>query len=143
MLRDCHVVVAFSRQPSVADFVKTILEEAGYEAIACWSTVDDLERAVSDSNPCAIVYEVGFPLDAELEQLREVRVRRGLAGIPLVIATPAPAALYQHCGIARALEIFTRPSKRDVDAALQNACAFTVSQGSTPAAPSNLHVVTD
>jgi len=119
MLRDCHVVVAFSRQPSVADFVKTILEDAGYKAIACWSTVDDLERAVSECNPGAIVYEVGFPLGAELEQLRQVRLRRGLAGLPIVIATPAPAALYQRCGIARALEIFTRPSKLAVETALQ------------------------
>ena len=36
MLRDRHVLIAFSRQPSVADFMKQILEEAGYAAIASW-----------------------------------------------------------------------------------------------------------
>ena len=123
MLRDRHVVIAFSRQPSVADFMKQILEEAGYAAIASWSTLDDLERAVSDHCPAAVVYEVGFPLAAEWERFCEARCRPTLAHVPLVIATPAPPDLYQRIGISQALDVFTRPSRHAVEAALQTAVA--------------------
>jgi hypothetical protein len=122
VVHDRHVLIAFSRQPSVADFIKRILEDAGYAAIACWSTLDDLERAVLDHRPAALVYEVGFPLAAEWDRFRELGVRPTLADIPLVIATAAPRDLYQRLGIPRALDVFTRPSRHDVDAALQAAC---------------------
>ena len=81
----------------------------------------DLERAVGAHNPAAIVYEIAFPLGAELQRFREVRLRRTLARIPIVIATPAPADLYRRCGIDRALEVFTRPSRSEVEVALQAA----------------------
>lgn len=121
MLRESRVLIAFSRQPSVADFMKRILEDAGYEAIACFTTVEDLERAVSAHNPAAIVYEIAFPLVDELRRFREVRLRRTLARIPIVIATPAPADLYRRWDIDRALEMFTRPSRSEVDVALHAA----------------------
>jgi len=121
MLSDRQVLIAFSRQPSVADFMKGILEEAGYTAIASWSTLDDLERAVSDHRAAAVVYEVGFPLDAEWERLCEARRRPPLADLPLVLATPAHPDLYQRVGISQALDVFTRPTKHQVEAALEAA----------------------
>ncbi len=121
MLRDRHVLIAFSRQPSVADFMKQILAEAGYTAIASWSTIDDLERAVSDHCPAAVVYEVGFPLAAEWERFCEARRRPTLAHVPLVLATPAHPDLYLRVGISQALDVFTRPTKHQVEAALEAA----------------------
>ena len=121
MLRDRHVLIAFSRQPSVADFMARFLEEAGYTAVACWSTLDDLERTVSDQCPAAIVYEVGFPIVEEWATFSEARRRPTLAHVPFVIATPAPPDQYRRCGISSALEVFTRPSRYDVEAALRRA----------------------
>jgi hypothetical protein len=118
MLRDRYVLIAFSRQPSVADFMARFLNEAGYAAIACWSTLDDLEGAVSTHCPAAIVYEVGFPLADEWEGFIEARRRPNLAHVPLVIATPAAPDQYRRFGISKPLAVFTRPSKCDVEAAL-------------------------
>lgn len=121
MFRDRHHLIAFSRQPSVADFMKRFLEDAGYSAIACWSTLEDLERVVSDTQPAAIVYEVAFPLATEWERCCEARRRPTLVHIPLVIATPAPPDLYRHVGMPDALDVFTRPSKHEVEVALRSA----------------------
>jgi hypothetical protein len=121
MLRDRHVLIAFSRQPSVADFMARFLEAAGYAAIACWSTLDDLECAVASHSPAAIVYEVGFPLADEWERFDEARRRPNLAHVPLVLATAAPRGQYRRFDISEPLAIFTRPSKRDVEAALRAA----------------------
>ncbi len=121
MLRARSTVIAFSQQPSVAEFMRRILEDAGYDTIACWSTVDDLERVVDESDPAAVVYEVGLPFASELNRFHDVRRRPALAHIPFVIATPAPPDLCQRCGITGALDIFTRPTTRDVEAALHTA----------------------
>ncbi|HKR08223.1 MAG TPA: hypothetical protein VJS39_03460 [Gemmatimonadaceae bacterium] len=121
MLRDRHVLIAFSQQPSVADFMARFLEEAGYAAVACWSTLDDLESAVSAQSPAAVVYEVGFPLAEEWKRFGEARRRPTLAHVPLVIATPATPDQYRRFGISDALEVFTRPSRRAVEAALRGA----------------------
>jgi DNA-binding response OmpR family regulator len=123
MLRARSIVIAFSQQPSIAEFMRRILEDAGYEAIACWSTVDDLERIVDESDPASVVYEVGLPFASELNRFHDVRRRPALAHIPFVIATPAPSDLCQRCGITGALGIFTRPTTHDVDAALHSAGA--------------------
>jgi len=121
MLRDRHVLIAFSRQPSVADFMARFLGEAGYAAIACWSTLDDLEDAAAVHCPAAVIYEVGFPLANEWERFCEARRRPTLAHVPLVIATPASPDQYQRFGIPDALQVFTRPSRRAVEAALRGA----------------------
>jgi hypothetical protein len=47
MLRARRTVIAFSQQPSVAEFMRRILEDAGYDAIACWSTVDDPSESLT------------------------------------------------------------------------------------------------
>jgi CheY-like chemotaxis protein len=116
-------VIAFSQQPSVAEFIRRILEEAGYDAIACWSTVDDLERAVADRDPAAVVYEVGLPFASQLNLFHDARQRPSLANRSFVIATAAPQALCHRCGVTGALDIFTRPTAHDVAAALRSAVA--------------------
>jgi CheY-like chemotaxis protein len=123
MLRARSTVIAFSQQPSVAEFMRRILENTGYEAVACWSTVDDLEQVVDDCDPCAVVYEVGLPFASELNRFHDVRRRPALAHIPFVIATPAPPDLCRRFGITGALDIFTRPTTRDVEGALHSAVA--------------------
>ena len=123
MLRAQSAVIAFSQQPSVAEFMRRILADAGYNAIACWSTVDDLERAVDESNPAAVVYEVGLPFATELNRFQDIRRRPALAHRPFVIATAAPQDLCRRCGVTSALDIFSRPTPRDVDAALNSAVA--------------------
>lgn len=120
---DRQTLIAYSRQPSVADFIQRILADAGYEAVACWSTIEDLERAISECDPAAVVYEVGFPLESELKVFDDFRRRPGLVAIPFVIATPAPADLCDRLGVPDALDVFTKPTKGDVDAALQSAVA--------------------
>jgi CheY-like chemotaxis protein len=126
MLRAQRTLIAFSQQPSVAEFMRRILENAGYDAIACWSTVDDLERMVEEKNPAAIVYEVGLPFASELNRFHDIRRRPALADHPFVIATPASPDLCRRCGVTRALYILTRPATRDVDAALHNTVAALV-----------------
>jgi hypothetical protein len=121
VLHDRHVLIAFSRQPSVADFMARFLENAGYAAIACWSTLDDLERAVAVHCPAAVLYELGFPLADEWERFGEARGRPTLAHVPLVIATSALPDQYRRFGISEPLAVFTRPSKPDVEAALRAA----------------------
>ena len=122
-MRQCSAIVTYivSAGNPVADFMKGILEEAGYAAIASWSTVENLERAVSDHCPAAVLYEVGFPLAAEWERFCEARRRPTLAHVPFVLATPAHPDLYQRVGISEALDVFTRPTKHQVEAALEAA----------------------
>jgi DNA-binding response OmpR family regulator len=123
MLRAQSTVIAFSQQPSVAEFMRRILADAGYNAIACWSAVDDLERVVDESDPIAVVYEVGLPFASELNRFHDIRRRPAFAHRPFVVATAAPQDLCRRCGVTSALDIFLRPTTHDVDAALHSAVA--------------------
>ena len=123
MFRASCTVIAFSPQPSVAEFMKRFLEEAGYHAIACWSTVDDLERVVADNDPAAVVYEVGLPFASELNRFNDNRRRQALVHLRFVIATAAPLDLCHRYGITDALDIFSRPTIHDVHTALRTAIA--------------------
>ena len=114
-------MIAFSRQPSVADFMKGILEEAGYAAIACWSTLDDLERAVSDHCPAAVIYEVGFPLAAEWERFCEARRRPTLGPLAARARHARSPRPLPACRDFRGPRVFTRPTRHEVEAALEAA----------------------
>jgi DNA-binding response OmpR family regulator len=138
-------LIAFSQQPSVAEFMKRILEEAGYNTIACWSTVDDLERIVDENDPGAVVYEVGLPFASELNRFQDICRRPALAHKPFVIATPAPQALCHRFGLTGTLDIFTRPTTREVEAALDH--SWRVQQreirGAPPAAEHEAAIADD
>jgi CheY-like chemotaxis protein len=104
-------VVAFSRQPSVADFLKRVLEDAGFAATAVWSDLEDLEAAVKAQPPAAILCEIGFPLIDEWRRLADVLDRPSLHGVPIVVAAAANPDACRKAGVPVALDIFTRPSE--------------------------------
>jgi hypothetical protein len=65
--------------------MRRILEDVGYHAIACCSTVDDFERVVDDSDPVAVVYEVGLPSASELKRFHDIRRRPAFAHRPMMV----------------------------------------------------------
>jgi DNA-binding response OmpR family regulator len=102
-----YVVVTFSPQPSVADFLKRITDEAGFASQAA-STVDELERIVEDVMPDALVYEIGFPFSDNWHRLTQMRTRPMFQRLPVVITTADAQALYHRVGIP-AIELFRKP----------------------------------
>jgi DNA-binding response OmpR family regulator len=117
-------LIAFSPQPSVADFLKKILEKAGFSASACWATPDHLEAAVLQTPPDAVVCEVGFPFAQQWRALTDARRRPALRNVPFVIVTGEPEELFRRVGVRAALSIFSRPdNSADVRAAVEAAVA--------------------
>ena len=102
-----YAVVTFSPQPSVADFLKRIVESAGFASQSASST-DELEALVSTVMPDAIVYEVGFPFSDNWRELVSLQSRPAFRGVPVVITTPDAPELYRRVGVS-ALELFRRP----------------------------------
>jgi hypothetical protein len=133
------IVIGFSRQPSVADFLKRTLETAGFHAAAVWSTIEDLEIAISRLRPAAVVYEVGFPFDEHWKEFVSLKDRRSFNSTPMVVATAVPPETYRRVGATAVLEIFTRPSGRAVRDAVRsatlNARPATPTVDPSPAAP--------
>jgi CheY-like chemotaxis protein len=103
-----YAVVTFSRQPSVAYFLKGVLDCAGFTTIAASSSPQELEAAVERVHPDAIVYDVSFPFMENWDQLQELR-SRAIADIPVVITTSEARELYRRVGVSSAIEIFRRP----------------------------------
>src|SRR5262245_9961102 len=104
-----HVVVAFSPQPSLAYFLKGVLDCAGMAAIASPSTVDELESLAQRIRPDAIVYDVSYPFVENWNQLQQARTRTPLRDIPVVITTSEAQELFRRVGYAGAIELFARP----------------------------------
>jgi hypothetical protein len=102
-----YVVVTFSPQPSIADFLKRIVESAGFASLSA-SSHEELERIVRGVMPDAIVYEVAFPFAENWRQLGQLRCRPGFGHLPFVITTPDAPELYRRVGV-RGLELFRRP----------------------------------
>lgn len=104
-----YAVVTFSRQPSVAYFLKGVLDCAGFTTIAASSSAQDLEAAVERMHPDAIVYDVSFPFTENWRQLQELRGRTAIGNIPVVITTSEARELFRRVGVSSAIEIFRRP----------------------------------
>jgi CheY-like chemotaxis protein len=104
-----YVVLAFSPQPSLAYFLKGVLDCAGMTAIASSSSVDELERLAQRAKPDAIVYDVSYPFDDNWTQLQLARKRAALRDLPFVITTSEARELYRRVGYAGAIELFARP----------------------------------
>lgn len=102
-----YVVLTFSPQPSVADFLKRIVDQAGFDSRAT-STVDELHDAAAAVIPDAIIYEIGFPFTDNWRQLSELRTRAALQRVPIVITTPDAQELHRRLGVP-ALELFRKP----------------------------------
>jgi DNA-binding response OmpR family regulator len=104
-----YAIVTFSRQPSVAYFLKGVLDCAGFATIAASSSPGDLEAAVERMHPDAIVYDVSFPFTESWRQLQELRGRSTIGNIPVVITTSEARELFRQVGVSSAIEIFRRP----------------------------------
>jgi len=102
-----YVVVTFSPQPSIADFLKRIVDSAGFASLPS-STHEELESLVHDVMPDAIVYEVAFPFAENWRQLGQLRTRPEFGHVPFVITTPDAPELYRRVGV-KGLELFRRP----------------------------------
>lgn len=102
-----YVVLTFSPQPSVADFLRRIVDQAGFASRAT-STVDELHDAATAVVPDAIIYEIGFPFTDNWRQLSELRSRAALQRVPFVITTPDAPELYRRVGVP-AIELFRKP----------------------------------
>lgn len=101
------VVLTFSPQPSVADFLKRIVHEAGFASRAT-STIDELQDAATSVAPDAIVYEVGFPFLENWQQLARLRGQVAFRHVPFVITTGDAHELQKRVGVP-ALELFRKP----------------------------------
>jgi CheY-like chemotaxis protein len=103
-------VIAVSAQPSVATFLRNILEDAGFSAIAVSTgAASDLTAEVRARHPDAIVYDIGFPFRANWETLRRFQADQAFAQTPLVITTGDAPALSRQVGYDHAIELFCRP----------------------------------
>ena len=103
------VVVTFSPQPSVAYFLKGVLDCAGFAVVASSSNIDELDAAIQRTQPDAIVYDVSFPFVESWNQLQELRTRATAHDIPVVITTSEARELQRRIGVTAAVEIFRRP----------------------------------
>ncbi len=104
-----YVVVAFSPQPSLAYFMKGVLDCAGLTAIATSSNPDEIETLAEQSRPDAVIYDVSFPFVENWNRLQHLRSRPALSGIPFVITTSEPQELERRVGVSTAIELFSRP----------------------------------
>lgn len=104
-----QVVVTFSHQPSVAYFLKGVLDCAGFAVTAVSSNLDDLEEAVQRTRADAIVYDLSYPFQANWQALQQLRARAGLQETPVVITTSEAQGLHRALGVSAAVEIFKRP----------------------------------
>ena len=105
-----YVVVAFSPQPSLAYFLKGVLDCAGLHAIASSSSLEELETLAQGARPDAIVYDVSYPFAENWQQLQQARNRPALGGIPFIITTSEARELFRKVGCSTAIELFARPS---------------------------------
>lgn len=105
--RRASVVVTFSPQPSVAEFLRRIVEDAGFVSRAT-STFDELRDAAAFDPPDAIVYEIGFPFVENWRQFTRLRSDPTLRDIPVVITTADARELHRRTGV-HALEVFRKP----------------------------------
>lgn len=104
-----YAIITFSRQPSVAYFLKGVLDCAGFVTIVASSSPEDLEAAVERIRPDAIVYDVSFPFIENWRQLQELQGRPSIGTIPVVITTSEARELFRQVGVSSAIEIFRRP----------------------------------
>jgi DNA-binding response OmpR family regulator len=102
-----YAILTYSPQPSIADFLRRIVESAGFAAQAA-STRDELEQLAAVVVPDAIVYEIGFPFSENWHELGQLRNHSAFSGVPFVVTTPDAPELYRRVGVS-AMELFRRP----------------------------------
>jgi DNA-binding NarL/FixJ family response regulator len=105
-----YPAVAFSRQPSVAYFLKGVLDCAGFTVVAALSSPHELEAIVAQTKPKVIVYDVSYPFKESWDALQELRQMPAFSATPVVVTTSEAHALYRALGVSAAIEIFARPN---------------------------------
>lgn len=118
------LVVAFSPQPSLAYFMKGVLDCAGFQTMAATSSHEDLEALLGRVHPDAVVYDVSYPYLENWRRLEELRSRDSLRNVPVVVTTSEAGELRRRVGISSAVELFARPKNlADFQQAVRNAIA--------------------
>lgn len=102
-----YVVLTYAQQPSIADFLKRLVDSVGFASLAA-SSPDELETLIQAVVPDAVVYEVAFPFGESWHRLTQLRNRPEFRSIPFVVTTPDAPELYRRVGV-RAMELFRKP----------------------------------
>lgn len=101
------IVLTYSAQPSVADFLRRIASAAGFDSQAA-SSPDELKAVAKRLRPDVVLYEIGFPFTDQWEQLAQLRGDAALQNLPFVITTPDASETLRRVGV-HALELFRKP----------------------------------
>jgi CheY-like chemotaxis protein len=104
-----YVAVTFSSQPSVAYFLRGVLDSAGFAVSDASFRPDDLEVAIQRNRPDVIVYDVSYPFEENWQQCQQVLKQAGASDIPVVITTSEQLELRRTVGVSAHVELFRRP----------------------------------
>jgi len=104
-----YVAVTFSPQPSVAYFLRGVLDSAGFAVSDASFRPDDLEVAIQRNRPDVIVYDVSYPFRENWHQCQQLLTHAGAADIPVVITTSEQRELRRTAGVSADVELFRRP----------------------------------
>ena len=77
-----YVAVTFSPQPSVAYFLRGVLDSAGFMVAEAAFRPDDFEVAIERSHPDVIVYDVSYPFRENWQQCQQLLGRAAAAIFP-------------------------------------------------------------
>jgi DNA-binding response OmpR family regulator len=108
-IRRSYVAVTFSPQPSVAYFLRGVLDSAGFMVAEAAFRPEDLEHAIDRAHPDVIVYDVSYPFTENWRQCQQVLGKRMGDDIPVVITTSERRELKRTVGVSAAVELFKRP----------------------------------
>lgn len=103
-----YVAVTFSPQPSVAYFLKGVLDCAGFTATAISSRPDDLVGFAQRARADVIVYDVNQPGAEARKRLARLRRLRLLRDVPIVVVTSDPQAVDRAVGARTAIALAGR-----------------------------------
>ena len=103
-----YVAVTFSPQPSVAYFLRGVLDSAGFTVAEAAFRPDDFELAIERSHPDVIVYDVSYPFRENWQQCQQLLGRAAASDIPVVITTSEQRELKRTVGVSAAVELFRR-----------------------------------
>jgi DNA-binding response OmpR family regulator len=104
-----YVAVTFSSQPSVAYFLRGVLDSAGFAVSDASFRLDDFEVAIQRNRPDVIVYDVSYPFRENWQQCQQLLRQAGAADIPVVITTSEQRELRRTVGVSAHVELFRRP----------------------------------
>ena len=103
------MLVAFSTQPSIAHFLKGVLDGAGFTVVAASSELGALERIVQETHPDAVVCDIGFPFLENWQALQNACRNPGLRQTAVVVTTSEVRELRRQVGETGAIELFRKP----------------------------------